>query len=95
MRKVAIALVRLYQWTLSPALRAAGGPGSGCRFSPSCSEYAIEALRQHGAVKGAWLALLRVGRCHPLHPGGLDPVPRCARVTRGSDAHQPSINFRG
>jgi putative membrane protein insertion efficiency factor len=47
-----------------------------CRFYPSCSEYALEALAEHGAARGAWLAARRVGRCHPWHPGGLDPVPQ-------------------
>jgi hypothetical protein len=49
--------------------------GRSCRFHPSCSEYAVEALERHGAFKGLWLAVRRVGRCHPWHPGGYDPVP--------------------
>jgi len=61
-------LVRGYQLFISPAL------GSHCRFQPTCSQYALEALRTHGALKGIWLALRRVLRCHPLHPGGYDPV---------------------
>ena len=64
-----IFLVRLYQVILSPLL------GPRCRFHPTCSEYAIESLRRHGAWKGLWLALRRVGRCHPFHSGGVDPVP--------------------
>jgi len=62
-------LIRLYQVSLGPFL------GGHCRFSPTCSEYAIESLRAHGVVRGSWLALRRVGRCHPLGRGGYDPVP--------------------
>jgi uncharacterized protein len=58
-----------YRYLLSPLL------GPRCRFYPSCSAYALEALDSHGALKGAWLATKRVGRCHPWHPGGYDPVP--------------------
>jgi uncharacterized protein len=61
--------VLAYQWTLRPVL------GCNCRFHPSCSDYALEALRGHGAARGAWLAARRVLRCNPWHPGGLDPVP--------------------
>ena len=64
-----VALIRVYQYALSPML------GARCRFAPSCSDYAIEALRRHGFLKGLWLAVRRVGRCHPWHPGGYDPVP--------------------
>ncbi|MCX7897537.1 MAG: membrane protein insertion efficiency factor YidD [Rhodocyclaceae bacterium] len=67
--KPLIGLVRLYQWLVSPLL-----PPS-CRFSPSCSEYAAEALSRHGLFKGLWLSLRRLLRCHPWHPGGYDPVP--------------------
>jgi putative membrane protein insertion efficiency factor len=62
-------LVRGYQLGISPFL------GRSCRFAPSCSEYAIEALQRHGALRGSWLAAKRVSRCHPWHPGGYDPVP--------------------
>jgi putative membrane protein insertion efficiency factor len=64
-----IWLVRIYQYAISPML------ARSCRFHPSCSEYAVEALQRHGALKGSWLAMRRVGRCHPWHPGGYDPVP--------------------
>jgi len=64
-----VLLVRGYQLLISPML------GPHCRFQPTCSQYAVEALRTHGALKGAWLALRRLGRCHPLHTGGYDPVP--------------------
>ena len=64
-----IGLLRIYQYAISPML------GRSCRFDPSCSEYAAEALERHGPVKGLILAVRRVGRCHPWHPGGYDPVP--------------------
>nr|WP_082780702.1 membrane protein insertion efficiency factor YidD [Cephaloticoccus primus] len=70
-----LGLVRLYQLTLSPALPAIFGPACGCRFYPTCSHYASEALRTHGALYGTWLTLVRLLKCTPLHPGGLDPVP--------------------
>ncbi len=69
MRAVLIALIRAYQWFISPLL------GPHCRFYPSCSQYAREALERHGALRGSGLALRRLLRCHPWHPGGVDPVP--------------------
>lgn len=63
------ALVTVYRWSLSPVL------GANCRYCPSCSEYAIEALRVHGALRGAWLTLRRCARCHPWGGHGYDPVP--------------------
>ncbi len=73
MRRLLIGLVHGYQRWLSPWLVALFGPR--CRFHPSCSQYAVEALRAHGALRGSWLATRRVCRCHPLNPGGFDPVP--------------------
>ncbi|HRE08220.1 MAG TPA: membrane protein insertion efficiency factor YidD [Opitutaceae bacterium] len=67
--------IRVYQVTLSPVLPLLMGPGCGCRFHPTCSHYTAEAIRTHGALRGAWLGLWRILRCQPLHPGGLDPVP--------------------
>ena len=64
-----VLVIRMYQFALSPFL------GSACRFAPSCSEYAIEAVRRHGPLQGSWMGARRVARCHPFHPGGLDPVP--------------------
>lgn len=76
--KPAIALIRAYQKTLSPAM------GRNCRFSPSCSEYAAQALETHGLLKGAGLAARRIGRCQPLFDGGYDPVPGRGAVSGGS-----------
>jgi putative membrane protein insertion efficiency factor len=69
MKYVALGLIRLWQKTLSKALLPA------CRFTPSCSQYGYEAISKYGFFKGGWMAAKRVGRCHPLHPGGYDPVP--------------------
>jgi uncharacterized protein len=66
---VFLSLIRVYQFTLSPLL------GPACRFYPSCSEYAYQAILRHGPVKGSFLAVKRILRCHPFHPGGVDPVP--------------------
>lgn len=68
-RRLIARLIRGYQVTLSPLL-----PPS-CRFYPSCSQYALEAVNRHGALRGSWLAARRLARCHPFHPGGYDPVP--------------------
>lgn len=70
-----LGLVWIYQHTLSPAIPAVFGPACACRFQPTCSHYAAEAVRTHGAVRGVWLSARRLLRCTPLHPGGLDPVP--------------------
>ena len=69
MARILIALITAYRYALSPLL------GRSCRFFPPCSEYAMEALERHGALRGSWLAARRVARCHPWHPGGYDPVP--------------------
>jgi uncharacterized protein len=70
MRSVAVILIRLYQWTVSPLI------GPTCRFEPSCSQYALEAIDRFGFFRGCWLGVRRIGRCHPWHPGGYDPVPK-------------------
>lgn len=69
MRSVLKLFIHAYRYAISPLL------GPRCRFHPSCSAYALEAIDRHGAVYGSWLTLRRLLRCHPLHPGGLDPVP--------------------
>lgn len=69
MRFLLIALIKFYKFFISPLL------GNRCRFYPSCSSYALEAIELHGAIKGSYLAAMRLLKCHPFHPGGLDPVP--------------------
>jgi len=71
MRFVLKYLIRGYQLAISPFL------GPRCRFYPSCSHYAIEAIETHGALRGVWLTIKRISRCHPWHEGGFDPVPAC------------------
>jgi uncharacterized protein len=69
MRHLAAILIRVYQWTVSPLL------GPACRFHPSCSQYTLEAIERFGVIRGGWLGVRRLARCHPWHPGGFDPVP--------------------
>lgn len=69
MRKILIALIRIYQYAISPYIP------SSCRYTPTCSAYAIDAIRDFGTVHGSWLAIKRVSRCHPWHEAGIDPVP--------------------
>jgi putative membrane protein insertion efficiency factor len=69
MKALLLALIRAYQYLLRPML------GAHCRFAPSCSDYARDAIAKHGAIKGLFLTFRRVLRCHPYHPGGYDPVP--------------------
>jgi putative membrane protein insertion efficiency factor len=69
MKTLLLLLLRGYQYAFRPML------GSNCRFHPSCSDYARESVERYGALHGTWLAVKRVGRCHPYHPGGYDPVP--------------------
>ena len=69
MKSLLLAMIRFYQFAISPML------GQRCRFFPSCSEYAVEAIQKHGTRRGLRLGLARLSRCHPWNPGGFDPVP--------------------
>jgi uncharacterized protein len=72
-RTYAVGLIRIYQKMVSPVL------GANCRYSPTCSSYAAGSIQRFGVLKGAWLGLKRIGRCHPLREGGYDPVPETWR----------------
>jgi putative membrane protein insertion efficiency factor len=69
MTRLMLLVIRAYRYLLSPWW------GNQCRFDPTCSEYAMQAIQEHGALRGSWLALRRLGKCHPWHRGGFDPVP--------------------
>lgn len=69
MKKILTFIIKIYQKTISPLT-----PPS-CRFYPTCSNYGIEAIETHGALKGSWLAVRRISKCHPFHAGGFDPIP--------------------
>ena len=71
---ILLALLRFYRWAISPVLTALAG-GAICRFEPSCSQYAMESVIKHGALRGSWLTLKRLARCHPWGGCGHDPVP--------------------
>ena len=73
MKRLLLVLIQGYRLLLSPLL------GASCRFYPTCSGYAAEAIEKHGALRGTWLALRRIAKCHPWHPGGVDPVPPARR----------------
>lgn len=88
-RKLVILALQTYRWIISPAKAAIFGPVGRCRFVPSCSEYGLEAVRVHGVVRGGWLTLRRLCRCHPFGGSGYDPVP-------GAEANRrPVEDLRG
>lgn len=80
MKHLLLGLIRIYQFLLSPWV------GNQCRFHPTCSEYARIAITHHGSLRGSWLAVRRLGKCHPWHPGGIDPVPG---VPPATPEHEP------
>ena len=75
-------MIRGYQRGISPVLHAVGGPGSGCRFDPTCSRYFLHAVETHGPWRGSWLGIRRIFRCHPWGGWGYDPVPPPADSSR-------------
>jgi putative membrane protein insertion efficiency factor len=86
---ICLAGLYLYRYTLSPILHLMA-PGGGCRFYPTCSEYAIEAVKTHGPLTGTWLAVKRLSKCHPWGPHGFDPVPHSCSCTAKTDHQHPS-----
>ena len=87
MKAIVRLLIRGYQRFLSPVLHFISGPGSGCRFQPSCSEYFLQAVMHHGVLKGGWLGIKRIARCQPWGGQGFDPVPGCEPHPPSSSPH--------
>lgn len=85
LQRLGVCLIRFYQWAISPLIVSLGGPTARCRFTPSCSQYALEAITRHGFFKGCWYAFLRLLRCNPWGPFGYDPVP-------GTETEEPGKN---
>ena len=84
-----VGLLTVYRRFISPLL------GPRCRFYPSCSAYALEAVQLHGALRGSWLALRRLSRCHPFHAGGIDPVPGSNGVQDSAGAGPKGYELKG
>lgn len=80
--------IRAYQWTISPVLASLTGPGGGCRFTPTCSQYFLTAVETHGLLRGSWLGMKRLGRCQPWGGEGFDPVP-----LHEHEGHQPASHL--
>ena len=76
MKKILMSIIKIYQKAISPLM-----PPS-CRFHPTCSSYGLEAIETHGALKGSWLSIRRISKCHPFHEGGFDPVPEKVKKKR-------------
>jgi putative membrane protein insertion efficiency factor len=88
MKALVRVAIRGYQKFISPVIHFAGGPGSGCRFTPTCSEYFLQAVEAHGVVRGGWLGIKRIGRCHPWGGSGHDPVPGTEAIDSHLDTHR-------
>jgi putative membrane protein insertion efficiency factor len=83
MRSLVVLLIRAYQLTIAPLL------GPVCRFEPSCSRYSMECVANHGVLRGGWLSIRRIARCHPFNPGGYDPPPLPPHGSGREPAHAP------
>jgi len=101
LQHILVGFIRFYRWMISPALKVIFGPGSGCRYTPTCSAYAMEAIGKHGVFKGVFLGGKRICRCHPWGSCGVDPVPEtlknkalaglsCCSARRRSSAALPA-----
>jgi uncharacterized protein len=86
LQTILIFAIRVYRWTISPAQIFLFGPTGGCRFTPSCSQYAIDAVRSRGAIAGSWLAAKRICRCHPWGNCGHDPVAKAENKFAAGDS---------
>jgi uncharacterized protein len=84
LQAILIFAIRAYRWTVSPAQIFLFGPTAGCRFTPTCSQYAMDAIWERGAIDGSWLAAKRICRCHPWGGCGHDPAPKKELAIRGS-----------
>ena len=84
-------IIRLYRWLVSPVLTQLFNPNGLCRFNPSCSEYALQAIQMHGAFRGSWLAFKRILRCNPWGSFGFDPVPAKHERGCGCGDHDPDL----
>ena len=85
LRQLLLRAIRLYRFAISPMM------GPHCRFEPTCSQYALTAIQEHGVVSGLWLTLKRLSKCHPLHRGGFDPVPRGLERSTKVTIDQPEV----
>jgi putative membrane protein insertion efficiency factor len=84
--------IRFYQRVLNPMLKVAAGPAAGCRFTPTCSNYLLQAVDAHGPLRGCWLGICRIFRCHPWGGCGYDPVPPTPAAASSHAAHSRHCN---
>jgi putative membrane protein insertion efficiency factor len=79
LQAILVIAISVYRWTISPAQTFLFGPTAGCRFTPTCSQFAVDAIRSRGAIAGSWLAAKRICRCHPFGGCGHDPIPKSGK----------------